>query len=505
MQNKIYDIHSLAQNLESLKLEGKRIVLCHGCFDLLHIGHIRYFQQAKKMGDVLVSTITPDRFVDKGPGRPVFNEALRADAVASLGAVDYVAINEWPTAVETLEILRPHIYVKGSDFKSIDADGTGKLASEAEACKNIGAELRFTDDMVFSSTNLINRFFSSFSDEVQKYLDTFRDRYPLEYIIECVERMRGLDITLIGDAIIDEYCYGTTLGVSSKYPTIAMQLSSADKFAGGALAIANHLAGFCNSVNLFTVLGENKSHREFIEENLLARVNPHFYMQKGAPTTLKRRFIESYTFAKLLEVYEMNSSGLDLENDLKMTADIQERAKSCDMILVSDFGHGTISAGLKKSLCGSPAFLAVNTQMNAGNKGMNTISKYPRADYVSLSGGELSLDMRESGDMQSLVQKAAKRHNSELFVATLGRSGACGAARNGDVFQTPAFVSRAVDTIGAGDSFLAISAMGVRIGIPHEVSIFLGNVAGGIAVQTLGNQEPITKPALLKYITALLK
>ncbi|SVC50068.1 uncharacterized protein METZ01_LOCUS302922, partial [marine metagenome] len=71
----------------------------------MHIGHIKYFQEAKEMGDVLVVTITPDRFVNKGPKRPVFNENLRAESIAALGVVDYISINEGSSAIETIKAL----------------------------------------------------------------------------------------------------------------------------------------------------------------------------------------------------------------------------------------------------------------------------------------------------------------------------------------------------------------------------------------------------------------
>ena len=100
---KLLELEALAKNICDLKTQGKVIVHCHGCFDLMHPGHVKYFQAAKKMGDILVVTVTPDRYVDKGTGRPVFCETLRAECIAALECVDYVAINQWPTAVKTLK------------------------------------------------------------------------------------------------------------------------------------------------------------------------------------------------------------------------------------------------------------------------------------------------------------------------------------------------------------------------------------------------------------------
>ncbi|MDA8084221.1 MAG: adenylyltransferase/cytidyltransferase family protein [Nitrospiraceae bacterium] len=155
---KIFPLKELAARLASLRDSGRKIVLCHGCFDLMHPGHIKYFQAAKKMGDILVVTVTPDMYVDKGPGRPAFNEALRTESIAALECVDFVALNLWPTAEETIRLLRPDVYVKGQEFEKLE-DKTGKIQKEYDVVKEIGAEIRFTHEVVFSSTQLLNTYF----------------------------------------------------------------------------------------------------------------------------------------------------------------------------------------------------------------------------------------------------------------------------------------------------------------------------------------------------------
>ncbi len=155
---KILEFEDLTEKIRNLKSRGKKIVHCHGCFDLMHIGHIKYFQASKKMGDILIVTVTPDIYVDKGPGRPVFDQNLRAESIAALECVDHVAINKWPTAEETLKLLRPDIYVKGQEFENLE-DKTGKIQREYKTVKEIEAEIRFTHEIVFSSTKLINQYF----------------------------------------------------------------------------------------------------------------------------------------------------------------------------------------------------------------------------------------------------------------------------------------------------------------------------------------------------------
>ncbi len=157
MTEKIVDLYDLAGKCADLRKEGKIIVHCHGCFDLMHPGHIKYFQASKKLGDLLVVTLSPDKYVDKGPGRPVFIQDLRAESIAALSCVDYVAINKWKTAEETLRLIKPKYYVKGQEFKTLE-DKTNKLQKEYTVVKEIGAEMRFTNEIVFSSTQLINKY-----------------------------------------------------------------------------------------------------------------------------------------------------------------------------------------------------------------------------------------------------------------------------------------------------------------------------------------------------------
>ena len=122
MNKKIVSIEDLSRIIKLKKSKGRKIVHCHGVFDLLHIGHIKHFQEAKSSGDILVVTVTPDKYVNKGPKRPAFTSKLRLEAIAALESVDYVAENKWPTAVETIQLLKPNIYFKGPDYKDSNSD-----------------------------------------------------------------------------------------------------------------------------------------------------------------------------------------------------------------------------------------------------------------------------------------------------------------------------------------------------------------------------------------------
>lgn len=505
-QAKIKPLAELAGILEGLRAEGKTVVQCHGVFDLLHIGHIRHFEQARRLGDVLVVTLTPDHFVDKGPHRPAFPEMLRAEAVASLDCVNYVAINQWPTAEETLRLLRPQVYAKGSEYKDIDTDLTGKIGRELAVVKEVGARLAFTKDIVFSSTNLINRHMSSLPDEINNYLELFRGRHSLEEMLAILERMADLKVLVVGDTILDEYQYCEAIGKSSKDPLLALKYLSHDLFAGGVLAVANHVANFTRQVSLVTMLGERDTQEEFIREHLAANISPHFIYQPGAPTLVKRRFVDGYSTNKLFEIYVMDDSGPAPEQDGQLCAWLEKNLPDYDLAIVADFGHGAITPGMVRTIVDHAPFAAVMTQANAGNRGFHTVTRYPRADYICLSEHEIRLEKRDlTGKVQPMMEELAQRLACRQFVTTRGRQGCLVWGDQVGFVEVPSFAQRVVDRVGAGDAFFSITSLASYLGVPGEALGMLGNVVGSLAVGILGNDKPIDRQSVQKYLVSLLK
>src|ERR1041385_3729880 len=249
---KIVSLQELSGIIASLKKQRKKIAQCHGCFDLLHIGHVKHFESTKKIADVLVVTVTPDRFVNKGPGRPAFPENLRLESIAALEVVDYVALNEWPTAIETINLLKPDFYVKGPDYKRREEDITQNIVLEEDAVKAAGGQLYITEDVSFSSTKLISARMSKLDDSVQSYISTLKKDFTGDAVVKEIDKTKSTRALIIGDTIIDEYHYCTPLGKSSKSPTISTIFKYGQSFAGGVLAIANHISQFSEKVELIT-------------------------------------------------------------------------------------------------------------------------------------------------------------------------------------------------------------------------------------------------------------
>ena len=291
-RDKVRTIAELGAITEQLRRSGRKVVQAHGTFDLLHVGHVRHLEAARDLGDILVVTLTADRFVNKGPGRPVFGETLRAEMLANLQCVDWVGINDSPDAISALESIRPDIYVKGQDYQDPQGDVTGKITYEREAVEKHGGHIHFTDEVMFSSTELINRHFNVFEPHVRDHLDTLRSDGGLAELISLIDRIRDYRVVLVGDTIIDEYHYVLPMGKPPKENIIATRLQDREVFAGGVIAAANHVASFCKEVEVITSLGASDSHEDLIRATLHPNVKLHVVMRPGVPTTLKRRFVD---------------------------------------------------------------------------------------------------------------------------------------------------------------------------------------------------------------------
>lgn len=504
--NKIKNLDELAGILASLRAQGKKIVHCHGVFDLLHVGHIRHFEEARRMGDVLVVTLTQDEYVNKGPHRPAFPQGLRAEVIAALDVVDFVAINRWPTAVETIKLLCPDVFAKGPDYKDAAKDVTGGITQEVAAVHSVGGQVKFTQDITFSSSTLLNRFLPLFSSEVSNHLNHFRLRHSAGEICQYLDSLRPLRVMVVGEAVLDEYVYCNALGKSSKEPILAMQYVSRDVHAGGSLAIANHLAELCDHVELVTYLGTTDSREQFVRSSLKPNVAPTFIYKSQSPTVVKRRYVEQYMVSKLLEIYEMNDALLNEREEEEFCAALEARLPDCDVVIIADFGHGLITQRAIDFLVKKARFLAVNTQINAANVGFHTISKYKRADYICIHEGEIRLDNRSRhGELEPLVVDLSRRLSCKTIMVTRGNLGTM-LFRDGEgVHESPALAVKVVDRIGAGDAVLAVTSLCAAQGMPADVIGFIGNLIGAQAVMIVGNSASIDRVRLLKSVESLLK
>lgn len=505
---KIKTFEELAEILEQDRKRGLKIVQCHGVFDLLHPGHIRHFKEAKAQGDRLVVSVTPDRFVNKGPGRPAFTETLRLEALAALGDIDYVVLNDSPDAVSAIQKVRPSIYVKGMEYKDHGKDITGKISQEVKSVEALGGVIYYTDDVVFSSSSLLNRYFDSMPPQVTDFLSQLRQGHSADVVLRAIESLSGLKVLVIGDAIIDEYQYVAPLGQSGKGLHMVAKSLEKEIFLGGSLIIANHVAQFAGAVTLVTALGKECPYNNFIRQHLDPKIQLEATFIEEMTTLTKKRYVlkDGQTLHKLFETYSSQEELLDLEQTNRMTQFLQNTAPEYDLVLVADFGNGFTNSQIMDTLSDLPCFLALNTQINSGNRGFNVVTNYHRADYISVNEAELRLAAHDRiSSLEGIASDIAEILHCRTISVTQGVKGVSCFSPNGPNVHVPALVTNSIDRVGAGDSYLSLSSLCLAAGHSPLIAGFVGSAAAGMSVQMVGNQEPIKKAPLCKFITRLLK
>ncbi len=507
MSDKINSIEGLGGICAGLKAEGKSIALAHGAFDLLHLGHVRHLREAKNGSDILVVTLTADEFVNKGPGRPVFTGAQRAEMLAALDFVDFVGINYAATAEPVIHAVRPTVYVKGADYVDAKKDVTGKIVDEQRAVEAHGGSIRFTDDITFSSSELINRHMGVFAPEVRAYLDRVREAPGLDSLIGLVERAAELRVLMIGEVILDEYQYVLPSGQPSKENIIATRYEGTELFAGGVIASANHAASFCRKIDIITSIGAEDRREDVIDACLHGNVSLKPFYRPGAPTARKLRYVDTSYFGKLFEVQFIDDHPLPDDQRRELNQMLVDLAPDYDVILVNDFGHGLIARDTVETICGLDSFIAVNAQTNSANRGYNLVTKYSRADYICIDAPEARLAV---GDRFSDLETVAStllpdRVACGKIILTHGRHGCTTFERGVGSRTIPAMTQTVVDTMGAGDAFFAVTSLLARAGGAVEDIGLIGNMVGALKVGIVGHRTSVDKVSVIKALTGALK
>lgn len=495
--------------LEKNNLIGKKIGLCHGVFDLVHPGHIIHFEEAKAVCDILVVSITAAKYVRKGPGRPYFDDEMRLKFLSSISCIDYVMLSENYTVEDIVEFVKPDLYIKGEEYAVSEDDVTGMIDKEVELVKEHGGNVYYTKGQVFSSTKLLNRGFSALPPEVLQFSADFIKRYSMDDIRNFSEKVKDLKVLVIGDVIIDKYTYCSVQGLMSKDMGYSARFKSDEEYMGGSIAIARHLAAFNNHVTLASVVGKETDKNQRFERELQSLMKLELIQSDKFPTIVKHRYLQGdQRRDELHKIFAINNIPdpveLDEKTAQKFKKKIEDIIEQYDVVFLCDFGHGLINEEIIHLIQDKAKFLALNCQTNSTNYGLNIITKYTKADVFTLDQKELKLaypfyDITE----ENALKKLSKHLGEARGWLTRGSMGAFGVDME-TVTQCPAFTLDVIDTIGAGDAFYSVASLYVAAGANVELGMFMGNIAGALAANIVGNKESLDKANVLKYASTLL-
>ncbi|VAX41852.1 hypothetical protein MNBD_PLANCTO03-1706, partial [hydrothermal vent metagenome] len=488
---------------------GRRVVHCHGCFDIVHPGHIRHLKFARSLGDILLVSISGDSGVTKGDGRPLIPQELRAENLAELDCVDWVYIEPRPTAAELLAEVQPDVYIKGREYES-NADP--RFRAEREAVERAGGRVVFSSgDVVFSSTALIAAMEAS-ADPFHHRLTQLLERADMQpdRLLDCLAGIRGKRVVIVGEVIRDTYLFCDRPSVAHESPVMTLRPVDRRSFLGGAAVIARHAAALGARPVLVTALPEN-TEADDLRQSLTAEGVEVVSIPIPAAIPEKQRYlVESQKVMKvdLIDPLVLDTAGAEA------LLGAAERAVvgSVEAAILADFGLGLFSPRLITRLCDT---LRPQTKILAGDVSgrRHCLRAMRHLDLACPSEDEVRTAYSlHSEALPSVAWKLLHETRAKAAIVTMGAEGlvafeplpdAAEPARPGDPFRSrvrgehvPALAPHAIDPLGCGDAMITTATLALAAGAALTPAAFLGSVAAAVHAQRLGN--PALEPADLR-------
>jgi rfaE bifunctional protein kinase chain/domain len=481
---------------------AKKVIMCHGVFDLVHPGHIRHLLYAKEKADILVASLTADTHITKAQYRPFVPQDLRALNLAALEMVDFVVIDLNPTPIDNITRIQPDFFAKGYEY----ADGgiNPKTQQELEVLQGYGGEFLFTPgDIVYSSSHLIETEPPNITLE-KLLLLMEADGLDFDRLRRIIETCEGKRVHVIGDTIVDSLTYTTMIGGMTKTPTPSVRFDNCVDFIGGAAVVAKHLRAAGAEVTFSTMLGDDPL-KDFVLEGLIdSGVKCIPIIDKTRPTTHKNAYVcGDY---RLLKVDTLDNRSIT-DKQIEQLCDQIEKVDA-EAVVFSDFRHGifnrrTIPA--MTSAIPASAFRVADSQVASrwGNilefKGFHLLTPNEREARFALADQDTGV--------RPLAAKLHEEAECKTVILKLGDRGVmtCRRAKENDLrsfFVVDSFAQNVVDAVGAGDALLAYATLSLLTDESEVAASVLGSMAAALECECDGN-IPIGRSDVLGRIDAV--
>lgn len=481
---------------------NKKIILCHGHFDVVHPGHVRHLIYAKSKADVLIVSITSDIHVTKGIHRPHVPENIRALNIAAFEAVDYVLIDQNYKPLRLLSVLKPDYFAKGFEYSS----NRLPLATEEELklVNSYGGKMIFTPgDVVYSSTSILKETLPEL--KIEKLLSVMKsNNITFEKLLKIVEDFKNLSIHVIGDVIVDTYTETSLIGGQTKTPTLSVLKNSETHYVGGAGVVALNLANTGAKVFLSTVIGKD-FFGKLVQKNL-KKITLLPIIDITRPTTNKNYIVcKDYKLVKIdtLDNQPISKKVLNLLSK-------QLKKYNTSGVIFSDFRHGIFNRGSIESLIKS---IKKNTFKSADSQVASrwgNITDFKSFDLITPNEKEARFSISDQdSSLSSLARKVIKSSKCKNMILKLGERGAFAVENKKDLksFYISSFANKVVDAVGTGDALLAYSTLAMISSKSLAASIIIGSIAAACKCESQGNSSVALKEVIgkIKSIEKLTK
>jgi len=344
---------------QTVRDRGLRLVQCHGCFDIVHPGHVRHLRWARAQGDVLLVTITADKGISKGVGRPLIPHDLRAENLASLDMVDAVHIVDEPTAEGILRAVEPDVYVKGREYES---NNDPRFAAERAAVERAGGRVVFSSgDIVFSSSALIAALESGRDTGVDAPTGALaqllrRPGMTADDLASVLDAAQDKRVLVVGETIEEVYRVCQSPQIGTRDPVMMLRPAGERRFDAGAAGVALQFAAMGLRPTLLSCPPEGEDGTRLADRLRLSGVE-----LVPLPATREPLLVEHYLVGaqKLMTVDHARPIAADTALQSAVITSVRDIASAFDAICIADQGLGlllgpvarTISELLRKRTC----------------------------------------------------------------------------------------------------------------------------------------------------------
>jgi len=433
----------------------KKVILCHGVFDIVHPGHVRHLAYAKSKADILIVSITADQFVKKGIYRPHIPEGLRALNLAVFDFVNYVIIDSNTKPLKIINLLKPDFYAKGFEYANVNKFPATK--EENILLKKIGSKMIFTPgDVVYSSSKILNNEEPNLKYEKLSDLILKNKKISFDSLLKSLDKIKNVKVHVIGDTIVDTFTYGTNIGGQTKTPTLSIKYLYENSFVGGAAIVSRHLSKAGASVTFTSLIGEDFLGNFVKSELKKDKINFNIITEKSRPTTNKN--LINCAGHRLIKLDKVDNSPINQLSIQKITSYIKKI--KADIVIFSDFRHGIFNQNTIQQFSDAINKKSIKVADSQLASRWGNISQFQKFDLITPNEKEarFTIGSQDSavGYLAKAVLKTAKAKN---IILKLGEKGILALDNNNNYFSLDSFCGNLKDAVGAGDALLAYSSL----------------------------------------------
>ena len=478
----------------------KDFILGYGHFTTIHPGHIRYLKHAKSLGNTLIIALKGDGVLNNQESKYQFNQGERAEALALLDIADFLILLNDDEIDEIVKATNPKLLILGKQFEKSPEE---KVQRAIQFLSKRGISTFFHGgDVNYFNAELL----TSSEDEMrEKRMTEFvssckRQSLTRNDLLQSIEKWEKANLIVIGDTIVDRYVACEALGMSAEAPVVVVKELENRDFCGGAAIVASHIRSLGAKCKLISVIGDDNC-GSFVRDKISEiDISDGLIQDKSRPTTFKKRYLVENQ--KLFRVTRLEQTEINKSIESQIIAELEFSAKEANGIVISDFVYGVITHKilLKIDELAKKYNLKVFGDLQCSSQ-VGSILKFNNLSLLCPNEREARIALHEKDlDLETLSLQIIKKTNSSNLIMKLGSAGFIVYFRKNNNINKQAFPALSinpVDVSGAGDSLLAVMAVGLSSSQDIVLTSAIACCMASLSVERMGN-KPI-KSEELKY------